>query len=115
MLVVRCPPEETVAHLFFGCPFATRCWDVIGMQWHDSNCRLVLIHGGKRNWGKPLFMETFIIAAWGVWKERNNKHFRNMMPSLESWKIRFKNDMSMMVHRTKGSLHPFIKGLVAVI
>ena len=59
------PQEETVVHLFFRCPFATRCWDVIGMQWHDSNCRLDLIHGGKRNRGKRLFMEPFIIAAWG--------------------------------------------------
>ena len=114
-LLCDTPPEETVAHLFFKCPFATKCWDAIGMHWHDSQCRLELIHGGKKSWGGPLFMETFIIAIWGVWKERNNKNFRNMLPSFESWRDRFRNDMSMMMHRTRDSLHPFIRGLVASV
>ena len=67
-LLCDTPPEETVTHLFFKCPFATECWTAIGMHWHDSQCRLELIHEGRRSWGVPLFMEIFIIAAWGCGK-----------------------------------------------
>jgi hypothetical protein len=112
-LLCASPPEETVVHLFFTCPFSAQCWNQIGMSWPDSSCRFDLMHGGKIAWNRPLFMETFVIAAWGIWKERNNKHFRGVMPSLNSWRERFRNDMSMMVHRTKDSLHRFIEALVA--
>ena len=50
-LLCDSPSGETVTHLFYKCPFATECWAAIGMHWHDSRCRLDLIHGGKRSWG----------------------------------------------------------------
>lgn len=59
-----------------------------------------------------MFMEIFTIAAWAIWKERNNMHFRGVVPSHGSWLASFKGDMSMMVHRTKQSLHPFINSFV---
>ena len=35
------------------------------------------------------FMEIFIIAAWQIWKQRNNFIFDRGHPSLESWKHLF--------------------------
>src|SRR6266498_3131056 len=28
--------EETRDHLFFGCPFSTRCWQLVGIQWQQA-------------------------------------------------------------------------------
>lgn len=106
------PPKETVSYLFFKCPFAMWCRNAVGLTWPGNDCRLDLLHAGKANWSKPLIMEIFTIAVWGIWKERNNFHFRGITPSYGSWLTRFKVDISMMVHRTKDSLHPFIHAFV---
>ena len=62
-----------------------------------------------------MFMEVFTVAAWGIWKERNDKHFRGVQPSLSSWKNRFKNDFAMLVHRDKPESARFILSLVATL
>lgn len=62
-----------------------------------------------------MFMEVFVIAAWSLWKERNNKHFRGLMPTLDGWLQRFKTDFEMMKHRTKEGLWPFIDHFLANI
>jgi hypothetical protein len=55
-----------------------------------------------------MFMEIFIVEAWSIRKERNNFLFNNITPELESWKRRFIRDFSLLIHRTKEDLHPFI-------
>ena len=59
-----------------------------------------------------MFMEVFIIASWSIWKERNNKLFRNMAPTVEGWAQRFKMDFGMMRHRIKHALVPFVDQVV---
>lgn len=34
------PPEETLAHLFFACPFSSRCWNSLGVTWQTLNADL---------------------------------------------------------------------------
>jgi hypothetical protein len=68
--------------------------------------------GVKAAWSEPMFMEVFTVAAWSIWKERNNLHFNGVTPQVLSWKARFKADFALVVHRTKGSLHNFISGLL---
>ena len=59
-----------------------------------------------------MFMEIFMIAAWSIWKERNDLVFNAISPALDSWKNRFTSDFNLLVHRTKGDLHTFISSLV---
>ena len=80
-----------------------------------ADCRLELLHAGKNSWSGPMFMELFIVAAWGIWKERNDKHFRGVQPTLRSWKARFKSDFAMLVHRAKPESAPYILSLVAAL
>lgn len=47
------------------------------------------------------YMEIFIIAAWEIWKQRNRKIFDNVTPSVSNWKIKFKNELSLHMHRVK--------------
>jgi hypothetical protein len=43
-------------------------------------------------------METVIVGAWSIWKERNNMLFNGIDP---------------LVHIAKKDLHPYINNLVA--
>lgn len=109
-----CPAshEETVEHLFFLCPFSKTCWDKLGIDWPVEGNRLDMMHRGKESWLEPMFMEVFSVGAWGIWKERNNKHFRGIPPSVHSWTLRFKEDFDLLRHRSKTELGPFITHLV---
>ena len=60
-----------------------------------------------------MFLDVFAMAAWNIWKQRNNFYFNNVAPEVDSWKARFKDDFSLLVHRTKEDKHPFIRSLVA--
>lgn len=106
------PPKETVEHLFFQCDFSAHCWASLGISWPASGSRLELLHAGKESWGKTMFMEIFPTAAWSIWKESNNKHFRGVELSHQSWLTRFKEDLSLLVHRFKERLEPFITSFV---
>ena len=52
-----------------------------------------LVHEAKGRWSGPMFMEVFVVAAWSLWKEHNNKHFRGVVPSVEGWLLRFKMNL----------------------
>ena len=109
------PPEETVEHLFFECAFCRTCWRKLGIEWAHGGNRLQLVHEARDKWTGPMFMEIFVIAAWSVWKEHNNKHFRGLLPSVDGWLLRFKNDFGLMRHRVREALVPFVECLVTSI
>ena len=95
--------EETVNHMIFTCPFSRACWEKVDIHWPTSQSRLDLLDQTNRDDSRPFFMEIFLIAAWSLWKERNNKHFRRINPSTTSWLTRFKEDFSLLQHRVKES------------
>ena len=59
-----------------------------------------------------MFMKIMITWAWSIWKERNKMLFDGVPPSIASWKERFKEDFSLLKHRTKSSLQDFILSYV---
>ena len=105
--------EETVDHMIFTCTFSQACWRKLGISWPPFTCRLQLLQQAKHSWGRPLFFETFLVAAWSLWKERNNKHFRRIMPTVGGWLNRFKEDFGLLQHRTRGSHPAFISSFVS--
>ena len=107
-MLCQIPPEEIVEHLFFACPFNQRCWAKVGMLWPTLGDRVSLLHGGRDGWRQPLFMDIFQMATWSLWKERNNKHFRRVEPTIGSWARRFKEDFSLLIHRAKEKHRQFI-------
>ena len=109
------PPEEDIVHLFFTCPFSQRCWDALGIQWPNGTDWDRMLHEGKDRWARPMFLEVFAVAAWGIWKERNDKHFRGIQPSFDSWRNRFKQDFAMLVHRSKQEQGPYILSIVRLL
>jgi hypothetical protein len=57
-------------------------------------------------------MEIFMLAAWNIWKVRNNTVFNGIKPKLEVWMDKFGSDAKLLIHRTKAELHPYILSLV---
>ena len=100
--------EETLEHLFFECNVNTQCWSTLGIGWQSGGTRLSNVSMAKEAWGRPLFMEVFLLAAWSIWKECNNKHFRGIAPSRLAWLHRFKSDFSLLAHRVKEKHKNFI-------
>jgi hypothetical protein len=38
-------------------------------------------------------MEIFVCSAWNIWKERNDFIFKQQVPSLARWRVRFQSDL----------------------
>uniref|UniRef100_A0A0A9D7I7 Reverse transcriptase zinc-binding domain-containing protein n=1 Tax=Arundo donax TaxID=35708 RepID=A0A0A9D7I7_ARUDO len=81
--------EEFTYHLFFECPFSTRCWNFIGIQWDHSLPFFDTIQTSRAACQHHFFMEVFIIAAWEIWKQRNAQIFRGTQATFQSWKQNF--------------------------
>ncbi|XP_073357917.1 uncharacterized protein [Aegilops tauschii subsp. strangulata] len=107
-LLCHQPPKETVEHLFFHCVFSKTCWGKLGIAWPMHGNRAQLLHAAKNTWVGPMFMDVFIVSSWSIWKERNNKLFRSVAPTVDGWSQRFKMDFGMMRHRIKEALVPFV-------
>jgi hypothetical protein len=49
-------------------------------------------------------MDIIIIMSWCIWMERNDLIFRNVQPSLNSTKERFKTEFAWVILRAKVAL-----------
>ena len=57
-------------------------------------------------------MEVFIVASWSIWKVRNDSYFRDVVPTVDSWKLRFAKDLDMLRHRCKEGDGPLISTIL---
>jgi hypothetical protein len=73
--------EETAFHLFFNCPFSQDCWRHLNIQWNHQIDFFATFQQARDLHGSPFFIEVFIIAAWQIWKQRNNFIFDRGRPS----------------------------------
>ena len=91
--------EETAFHLFFTCPFTQACWQHLGINWDFTMDFFRMMQQAKAQHNNPFFMETFIIATWQIWKQRNNSIFDRGRPSFDSWKSSFYDEVRLQAHR----------------
>jgi hypothetical protein len=77
--------EEFTYHPLFQCPFSTACWSYLNIRWDHSFYFFDTIAKAKADCQHDSFMEIFAIAAWDIWRQRNDKIFRLVAPS-SSWK-----------------------------
>ena len=94
---------ETRDHLFFGCSFASLCWNFIGIQWDCSRPISSRIAAAHQLFQGPCFMEVVMCAFWNIWRTRNDLIFKELQPSFARWKVLFQNDLLLHQYRIKPS------------
>lgn len=83
--------DEDLYHRFFNYPFTKRCWDKISISWNTNLSMYSRVAHAKQQQNVPFFMEAVTIAAWELWKLRNDKVFRNGRVQLGIWFRNFRN------------------------
>jgi len=89
-VMCRAGVDETIDHLFFLCPFAQECWNRIGFNWDIGSPHADRIQLAANHQKLPFFLEASMLAAWEIWKARNDKVFNRRDPSSNVWFNNFK-------------------------
>jgi hypothetical protein len=100
--------EETLFHLLIDCPFASACWNWLGLQVTDQEDLYQYLESFRWQLHVPFFMEIIILICWTIWQMRNGLIFRNIPPSLQEAKRAFKSEFALLLHRAKRSYFPVI-------
>jgi hypothetical protein len=98
---LQCNHEETLAHLFWSCPFAQQCWAFVCPQVTNQHSVLEAFYVIKDSLNLPYAVEIIILAAWSIWTIRNRKIFEDQNPSFSAWKIIFKQELQLLSYRMK--------------
>jgi hypothetical protein len=101
--------------LFFSCPFSEACWQSLGISWDFTKEFFQMMQHTKLQYQNPFFMETFIIAAWQIWKQRNNFIFDRGRPSIGSWKSSFYEGARLQAHRFSDEKCPVFLSCIAAL
>ena len=99
--IAECAQEETLAHLFWACPFAQECWDYVCPSRTRNLSVFEAFQDLKDKLKVPFFMEISILAAWGIWMVRNNKNFKQQRPSFVRWKAIHHHELRTVAYRMK--------------
>jgi hypothetical protein len=105
--------EEKLRYLFFKCPFAKNCWNLIGIMvptWlkPERDTRHI-----KRVLRLTFAMEIIVIMCWSIWAAQNSWLFNNEDPQIWKCKETFKRVFALVIHRAKPSLVPSMESWLA--
>jgi hypothetical protein len=98
-------PEETTFHLFFSCPFSLQCWNHLHINWNFNLPFHTMIEAARTDFSSEFFMETFMLGAWLIWKQRNGTNFSRGHVTFHRWKKGFIDEAALQAHRMKGDKH----------
>lgn len=108
--------EESLMHLFFDCPFAMACRNVLGFAHLIQNDHLAMLSAFKDHFQRPFFMEVFISMCWAIWTTRNDSIFRNLQYSVSSCVTILCEELALVKLRTKDKYQPmFDQWLVSFV
>jgi hypothetical protein len=102
---------EDWSHLFFECNFSVRVWIYLQVNWTQGSGPEML-KNTKRRFKGPCFVEIIILACLNIWKQRNNKIFKNIQPTFRYWKAGFFSDVTFLKQRVKESIVPILSSWI---
>jgi hypothetical protein len=101
--------EEYLLHLMVQCPFASTCWNWIGLQVSDQQDLFQNLESLRRQLQVPFYMEIIILMCWAIWHVRNGLIFNNRLPTINEAKRLFKSEMVLLLVRARRSYFPWIE------
>ena len=101
---------ETNAHLFYECPFAAKCWEVVGINWDNHPYMQHKYERAKARWQGPLFKEITILTSWNIWKQRNREIFDGEVATHAEWLRKLKEDFVILGYRINPQNLTFLEG-----
>jgi hypothetical protein len=96
-----CRATEDWQHLFFHCNFSVRVWSYLQIEWESGSSFEAIFMQARRKFNKPFFTEVVILAAWHIWKQRNEAIFQGILPTFRGWRRRFIHEVTLHMHRVK--------------
>jgi len=100
--------QEDADHLFFSCPFATACWNKLGINWSNTLGLCDRLLAARQSHALPFFLEIFLIASWELWNLRNAKKNCSASPTLQQWLHNFKQQAHLQLLRVREIDRPTI-------
>lgn len=97
---------EDMVHMFFSCPFAKSCRNLLGVSWDEDLEFLQMIQSAYHVFNRPFFVEVIGTAYWQIWSSRNALIFDNIAISLNRWKSAFKENFALLMQRVKEEDRP---------
>jgi hypothetical protein len=101
--------EESLHHLFIGCPFAAACWESIMLRIDQELSPVENLEWLRAQINQAFFMEIIILFCWAIWMTRNNLIFRQIQPSVQECKGIFKRELVDLLCRAKRKYFPKIQ------
>jgi hypothetical protein len=95
---------ESGAHLFLRCNFAKAGWSSLGVTFVSTRAVPHIFRNIKDKLAVPFAMEIIIIMAWSIWLTRNDWIFKNVDPTVESCRRKFKEEFKLLLIRAKPGL-----------
>jgi hypothetical protein len=77
-----------------GLTFSLECWQHLNINWRFDLDFHPMMEEAKQQCSNSFFMETFIIGARLIWKQRNDFIFNKGGPSFQNWKHGFIEKLS---------------------
>jgi len=99
--------EESLVHLLIDCPFASTCWNWLGLQINPQANIFQNLESFRRQLQVPFFTEI-ILMCWSIWETRNGIIFNNKQPSNQDAKRTFNTEFALLLLRAKRSYFPSV-------
>jgi hypothetical protein len=64
-----------------------------------------MMEAARTYFSSKFFMETFMLGAWIIWKQRNDTIFNRGHATFQRWKKGFIDEAAMQAHRMKRDKH----------
>jgi hypothetical protein len=92
--------EETVEHLFLGCPFASSWWSLFNLTIVQGDTFQILA-SLRAQLNVAFFMDIVILIFWSIWTARNGFIFEGRQPDLHSVSEKYKSEFALVILGSK--------------